>query len=90
MTLTFEQANALLDQNIFSANSTATQAEKIAALRDIINKLDITTTGNVTVLYSGMINSDIHSTQAIRDMKNNPNVRVLDNTEAFKFVDFDN
>lgn len=50
--LTFSQANTLLDQDIFSAHSTATQTEKISALRDIISRLDIDTSGEVTVLYS--------------------------------------
>lgn len=42
----------------------------------------------MTVLYSGSLNgTNIHTTAAINELKSNPDLRVLDNTEAFNFLD---
>ena len=77
MNFSAEQANALL-----------VEERNEADLRVLINQLNTSTHGNVTVLYSGSLNgTNIHTTTAINELKNNSDLRVLDNTEAFKFLD---
>ena len=57
-------------------------------LRELINQLDTRTHGKVTILYSASVNgSTLHTMDAIAHLKQNPDLRVLDNTEAFKFLD---
>ena len=80
MAYTMEQANALL-ANI------QTEAE----LRALVSQLDITSTGKVTVLYSGMVADTIYSGSLIQSMvTNGEDIRVLDMTEASKFLDWKN
>jgi hypothetical protein len=74
-TLTFDQAMNELD-------SVHTKEQ----LTDLIRRLDTNTHGSVTVLYSGMLDSDMHSMDVISGLKNNPDYRILDNTDAFKFL----
>lgn len=74
MSFTAGQASALLENS-------HTEEE----LRLLIGQLDTNTHGSVTVLYSGSLNgSDQHSMDAIAQLKANPELRILDNTEAFK------
>ncbi len=81
MSLKVAQANALLDS-----------AKSEADLRNIIAQLDTSTPGTTTVLYSGSLNGKsgndaVHTMAAIAELKKDPNLRILDNTEAFKFMD---
>ncbi|MDC6413764.1 hypothetical protein LOK84_08580 [Xylella fastidiosa subsp. multiplex] len=55
MTLTAEQANALL-------GSITTQEQ----LRDLINQLDIHSSGSITVLYSGYTANGLDNSQIIQ------------------------
>ena len=54
-------------------------------LRNLLNQLDVSTHGSTTVLYSGMVNG-VHSTKIINALQKDPNYRVIDNTEAAKFL----
>jgi len=77
MAYTMEQANALLAD-------THTEVE----LRSLVSQLDITTTGNVTVLYGGKVGDNIDAGMIIKSMiDNDEDIRVLDKTEASKFLD---
>jgi len=76
MSLTDSQAVKLL-------NLVTTEAQ----LRALIDDLDISATGDVTVLYSDKINDSLHSSSVINGMlERGMSVRVLDNTEAFEFL----
>ncbi|NUF50341.1 calcium-binding protein, partial [Gilliamella sp. ESL0250] len=55
-------------------------------LRDLIQQLDINTHGKTTILYSGMLDSGVHTSQIIDQLKNNSSLRLIDNTEASKFL----
>ncbi|NUE96934.1 hypothetical protein GYW75_11170 [Gilliamella sp. ESL0232] len=55
-------------------------------LRDLIQQLDINTHGKTTILYSGMLDSGMHTSQIIDQLKNNSSLRLIDNTEASKFL----
>lgn len=77
MAYTMEQANTLL-ANINTE----------AGLRALISQLDITSTGQVTVLYSGMMGDNVSNSSIIQGMlSNGDDIRVLDKTEAYKFLD---
>ena len=73
------------------------QKDAIEYLKTVINNLDTETLKNgskigITVLYSGAIIPNGASTGEIISkpgLKNNSNLRVLDNTPAFDFLDFD-
>ena len=74
------------------AGLTAAEAEKklsgikdAEGLRNLINQLDVSTHGSKTILYSGQVN-DIHSSKIINALQKDPNYRVIDNTEAAKFL----
>ncbi|PXY95184.1 hypothetical protein DKK76_06975, partial [Frischella perrara] len=74
------------------AGITAAEAEKklsgikdAEGLRNLINQLDVSTHGSKTVLYSGMVNGE-RSTKIINALQKDPNYRVIDNTEAAKFL----
>ncbi|MCD8460356.1 calcium-binding protein [Xylella taiwanensis] len=76
MSLTAEQANALLD-------SITTKEQ----LRDLINQLDINSGGSTTVLYSGNTVNGLDNFQILQGMLHNgDDIRVIDNTEAAKFL----
>ncbi|WP_434428574.1 RTX toxin [Xylella fastidiosa] len=76
MSLTAEQANALLD-------SITTKEQ----LRDLINQLDIHSSGSITVLYSGYTANGLDNSQIIQGMLHNGDtIRVIDTTEAAKFL----
>lgn len=76
MSLTVAQANLLLDG-----------AQTANDLRAIIAQLDISASGSYTVLYSGGVNGDLWTTDVSTALKSHPDARVLDKTEAFKFLD---
>ncbi|WP_027700291.1 hypothetical protein [Xylella fastidiosa] len=76
MTLTAEQANALL-------GSITTQEQ----LRDLINQLDIHSSGSITILYSGYTANGVSNSQILQGMLHNGDaIRVIDTTEAAKFL----
>nr|WP_230950309.1 RTX toxin [Xylella fastidiosa] len=76
MALTLEQANALL-------GSITTQEQ----LRDLINQLDIHSSGSITVLYSGDTANGVSNPQILQGMLHNGDaIRVIDTTEAAKFL----
>ncbi|WP_434428578.1 calcium-binding protein [Xylella fastidiosa] len=79
MTLTSEQANALL-------GSITTQEQ----LRDLINQLDIHSSGSITVLYSGYTANGVSNSQILQGMLHNGDaIRVIDTTEAAKFLNIE-
>ena len=91
-TLTFDEANAIIQEDFLDPKGSfysVDKQKKITALRELINSLDVKSEGNITLLYSGMMNKDIHSTYIIDAVITGENNRVLDKTEAFKFLDFD-
>lgn len=68
----------------FTAQQVADQLALInteAELRALINQLDTTTHGTTTVLYSGRIGKT-HTSAYINELKNNPDLRVIDNAES--------
>ncbi|WP_221064414.1 calcium-binding protein [Methylomagnum ishizawai] len=70
------QANVLLD-------SINTEAE----LKALVSQLDVSATGKVTVLYSGNINGTYSGTIIKSMLSSGEDIRVLDNTQASKFLD---
>ena len=75
MGYTVEQANAEL-RKIVEGKLPATKAE----LTRIIENLSVETSGQKTVLYSGMDMNEIDK------LAKDPKLRILNNTEAYKFV----
>lgn len=82
MALSFEQAVSQLTSLRSTGNLNAT------SLRELISALDVSASGSVTVLYSGTVN-DVSATDIALGLKNDPSVRVIDKTEAAKFLDLD-
>ncbi|MGJ0492640.1 IncP plasmid survival protein KfrC family protein [Methylobacter sp.] len=79
MSYTMAQANALLD-------SIQTEAE----LRALVSQLDVNAQGKITILYSGSV-GNVYSGDVIKTMlANGEDIRVLDKTEASKFLDIFN
>ncbi|ALR09337.2 hemolysin [Xylella fastidiosa] len=79
MSLTVEQANALL-------GSITTREQ----LRDLINQLDIHSSGSITVLYSGYTANGFSNSQILQGMLYNGDaIRVIDTTEAARFLNVD-
>lgn len=79
MAYTLEQANTLLA-------GISTEAE----LRNLISQLDINATGQVTILYSGRVSGGVSSRDIIKGMlSNGDDIRVLDQTEAARFLDME-
>lgn len=62
-----------------------------AALLNLAAQVDATnSTGTVTLAYSGQMNSGLHSSDVINTLKaNKENVRLIDYTDAGKFLDSD-
>ncbi|WP_276888867.1 calcium-binding protein [Frischella perrara] len=54
-------------------------------LRNLINQLDVSTHGSKTVLYSDIVN-DTQSKNIIKKLRKDSNYRIIDNTEAAKFL----
>jgi len=98
-TLTSEMATKIIEKElgkggIFHPDSIKTKEEKILALKEIIHRLDVGNSNGITVLYSGIIGTDtsgkvIQSEELIKNIKAKNGFRVLDNTPAFDFLDFD-
>ncbi|GAB6142171.1 hypothetical protein JCM14076_29000 [Methylosoma difficile] len=79
MALTVEQANARL-------NSITTPD----GLRNLISELDVTGHGSTTLLYSNSLSGDVEArTLANQLADQNADIRIVDNTEAAKFLDYD-
>jgi hypothetical protein len=76
MSLTAAAANELLHDDI-----------TVDELRALMAQLDVSTHGSTTVLYSGMLNDTVEATDVIMEMKKDSSLRILNNTEAFKFLD---
>jgi Ca2+-binding RTX toxin-like protein len=62
------------------------KVKDVDGLRDLIQQLDINTHGKTTILYSGWLDSGVHTSQIIDQLKNNSSLRLIDNTEASKFL----
>ncbi|WP_270501865.1 hypothetical protein, partial [Kluyvera ascorbata] len=82
--LTTRQANNLLD-------SITTEAE----LRELLYQLDVSCAGSTTVLYSGALGevetsdgnmNTIRSSDIVDGLKDNPDIRLIDKTEASIFM----
>lgn len=77
-----------MDISSAEANAELPGIKSEAELRALISRLDVQAQGSVTVLYSGRLTPDITSTEIINGMLSaGEDVRVLDKTEAFKFLD---
>lgn len=56
-------------------------------LRNLINQLDVSASGSVTVLYGGNVGNNIGARAIIDGMlANGDDIRVIDTTEAAKFL----
>ena len=91
--LTAEDANKELERlsSTFS-NKNISLKDKEELLRGIIERLDVSTHGSTTVLYSGSIEIELGrhgrgTGHLVNELKNNADIRLLDNTEAFRFLD---
>ena len=96
MTISIELQNELKNHSkslsFIKANELLDLVHTKEDLQALIDNLNTSTHGSTTVLYSGSFNgkSDndaVHTTDAITQLKKDPNLRILDNTEAFKFLD---
>ncbi|PKO26662.1 MAG: hypothetical protein CVU36_23515 [Betaproteobacteria bacterium HGW-Betaproteobacteria-9] len=76
--LTYDQAVAALQQ---LSNPSRDQ------LLDLAVRVSVSAPGDVTVLYSGPMGQNAWATPAANALGNVPGVRVIDNTDAFKFLD---
>ncbi len=86
--LTAEEANKELEDLVSDKNLSLKDKEN--KLRQIIENLDVSTHGNTTVLYSGPIEPGARGTgELVKEFKNNANIRLLDNTEAYKFLNLE-
>lgn len=86
--LTVEEANKELEDLVSDKNLSLKDKEN--KLRQIIENLDVSTHGNTTVLYSGPIEPGARGTgELVKEFKNNANIRLLDNTEAYKFLNLE-
>ena len=83
--LTTRQANNLL-------SSITTEAE----LRKLLYQLDVSCTGNTTVLYSGALGevetsdgnmNTIRSSAIVNGLKADPDIRLIDKTAASAFME---
>lgn len=81
MALSYQDALNALAVLVADSNVTA------ATLRTLVSQLDITSTGSVTVLYSGALENGVSAGDLARGIASQDNVRILDNTEAAKFLD---
>ena len=84
-TLTLQAAYQELSNNFaFYSNPANRQA-----LLELVGRVDATnSTGAVTLAYSGPMNSGLHSTDVINTLKaNDENVRLIDKTDAGKFLE---
>ena len=90
--LTAEEANNELQRlNSTFSNKNISLKDKEDLLRGIIERLDVSTHGSTTVLYSGPIEIELGENgrgtgHLVNELKNNADIRLLDNTEAFKFL----
>ena len=82
--LTTKQANSFLN--------TITSEEELKAL---LYQLDVSCSGSTTVLYSGVLGevgstseavSIVRASDIVNDLKNNPDIRLIDKTEASAFL----
>lgn len=77
MALTAQQANDALNG-----------VNTVDQLRDLINQLSIEADGKTTILYSGNTADGVSNAQIVQGMLNNgDDIRVIDKTEAAKFLD---
>jgi hypothetical protein len=59
-------------------------------LQDLVRGMSVDTPGNVTMLYSGMVNADVSSNKlALAVARQDKDVRVIDKTEAAKLLSSD-
>ncbi|HFK4064740.1 TPA: calcium-binding protein [Kluyvera ascorbata] len=73
--LTIDEANRKL--------ATITTAEE---LRNLLNELDVNCPGETTVLYSGSVTKDIHTSSIVSELDNTIGIRLIDKTEASVFL----
>ena len=69
------------------ANQALAKVTTVDQLRSIINQLSIEASGKTTVLYSGVTANGVDNSSLIQGMlRNGDDIRVIDNTEAAKFL----
>lgn len=63
---------------------------KPEAFQDLVRGISVDTPGNVTLLYSGMLNTDVSSNNlALALARQDKDLRLIDKTEAAKFLSSD-
>ena len=77
-----------MDISSAEANALLTEAKSEDDLREIVGRLDVSADGKLTILYSGKAAEEVWSTDVINGLlKSGEDIRVLDKTEAFRFLD---
>ena len=77
-----------MDISSAEANALLTEAKSEEDLREIVGRLDVSADGKLTILYSGKAAEEVWSTDVINGLlKSGEDIRVLDKTEAFRFLD---
>jgi Ca2+-binding RTX toxin-like protein len=80
MALTIEQANVEIQALIDQQTTTGTKVITEGALKDIVSRLDVYAGGGkTTILYTAA--NDLKA-----GLEQDPNVRILDKTQAYKFL----
>jgi hypothetical protein len=70
------------------ANQELAKVTTVDQLRNLINQLSIEAEGKTTILYSGSTANGVSNADIIQGMlRNGDDIRVIDNTEAEKFLD---
>ena len=77
-----------MDISLAEANALLEHAQSADDLRDIVRRLAVRADGALTILYSGQTAEGVWSSDVVNGlMKAGEDIRVLDNTEAFRFLD---
>ncbi|TBW48113.1 tandem-95 repeat protein, partial [Marinobacter halodurans] len=84
MTLTADQATRILIDN-------PSEYSTPESIRDLISQLDVRGSGTTTLLYSGPLSDGSSTNPLVQAMAvENSALRIVDNTEAAKFLDLNN
>lgn len=77
-----------MDISLAEANALLREAKSEEDLREIVRRLDVSADGKLTILYSGKAAEDVWSTDIIKGLlESDEDIRVLDKTQAFQFLD---
>lgn len=77
-----------MDISLAEANALLREAKSEEDLRQIVGRLDVSADGKLTIFYSGKAAEEVWSTDVINGLlKSGEDIRVLDKTQAFRFLD---